>query len=113
MSVTGARLEASTHARAELVVTFVGVQRGVTLNDVEVLVLFGVRMAQSRYRMWGQPREVNAEVFKTKNIAELAFCSAQHSCGERCRIRRRLASWRYFGGDNCKWLHFFGHGASR
>ena len=39
MSVASARLEASTHSGAELAVTFVGMQRGVPLNDVDELVL--------------------------------------------------------------------------
>lgn len=53
MSVACASLEACTHARAELAVAFVGVERWVSLKDVDELVLFGVRMTQSRNRLWG------------------------------------------------------------
>src|SRR3954468_2820067 len=67
--VTRARLEACAHPWLELHRAAIGAQRGATLQDVDELVLPGMRVSQGRDRTGHQAGQVDTEIRKAEQVA--------------------------------------------
>ena len=87
--------------------TFVGVQRGSPLENVDELVLPGVGVTKGRNCTGSQAREIHAKVCEAEKIAKLAFLSAHHTRRKRLRIYGGLASGRHFGSGDGDWSWLF------
>ena len=100
-------------AGRELLPTFVGVQRGPALQDVDELVLPRVGVAKGRHRLGRQAREVDAEVGQAEDFAQLALLPARHARREGLGVDRWLAARRYVGSGDGDWIRLFRHEGSR
>ena len=100
VSIACARLETGAHSGSELGSPFICVKRWSTLENIDKLVLLGVRVTKSRNRVGSQACEVHSKVCEAKKIAKGALLSAGHARRERLRISGRFSSCRHFGCDD-------------
>ena len=79
MAIPRACLEPRAHAGRHLSSTLIGMQRGVTLQDVDELVLLRVSVAQGRDCVGCETSEIDTEVRETEQIAQRMFLPSRHS----------------------------------
>src|ERR1041385_7595673 len=84
-------------------------ERWVSLQDVNELVLLRVSVAQRRHRAGCKLRQVYSEVCETKQVTQWLFSPSRHPRRKRLGIVRRLCSSRCFicadGNMICRICH--------
>src|SRR5262245_15766940 len=73
MPVPGSRLEPRAHAGLQLCLTFVRDQDRMTVDDVDELILLGMRMTERRHRPRFQGGEIHAEDGQPEEITQRAL----------------------------------------
>src|SRR6476619_2074756 len=76
--VAGAGLEPRAHARSKARAALVRVQRRVSTQDVDELVLLGVRVAQRRLAPGKERGQVDAEVGEPEQVAQRTLVALRH-----------------------------------
>jgi len=103
VGVSGSSLEAGTHAWGQSYSPLIGVQCGVACDDVDELVLLCVRVAQRGNGIGSEARQIDAEVLKAKELAELTLLPAVHARAERFRIEGDRRTGRYVNSADRDW----------
>jgi hypothetical protein len=100
VAIACTRPKTRAHSWRELGSPFIRVKCRSTFENIDELVLPGVRVTQRRSGIRRQAREVYAEVCQPKEIAERALFSAGHARRERLGVDGSFSSWRHFTRDD-------------